>query len=128
MGFRFRRSLKIAPGIHLNLSKSGPSVSLGPRGAKYTIGPRGDRATVGIPCTGLSYTATGHHTKPSREEVDSDDFSTSSEVDPPTPQSSGKGDQFLAFCSGFFALALAVVLIGGFLLVAFAFIHWILKP
>ena len=37
MGFRFRRTFKIAPGFYINLSKSGPSLS---------VGPRGDRATV----------------------------------------------------------------------------------
>ncbi len=38
------------------MSKSGPSVSVGPRGAKVTAGPRGTRTTVGIPGTGLFYT------------------------------------------------------------------------
>ncbi|MGQ9564307.1 MAG: DUF4236 domain-containing protein [Thermogutta sp.] len=58
MSFRFWRRIKIAPGVTLNLSKSGGSLSFGPRGAKFTIGPRGRRATVGIPGTGLFYTTT----------------------------------------------------------------------
>ncbi|HIQ20027.1 MAG TPA: DUF4236 domain-containing protein [Planctomycetes bacterium] len=58
MGFRFWRRVKIAPGVTLNLSKSGGSLSFGPRGAKFTIGPRGKRATVGIPGTGIFYTTT----------------------------------------------------------------------
>ncbi len=58
MGFRFWRRVKIAPGLSLNLSKSGGSLSFGPRGAKFTIGPRGRRATVGLPGTGLFYTTT----------------------------------------------------------------------
>lgn len=58
MAFRFWRRIRIAPGVTLNLSKSGGSLSLGPRGAKFTIGPRGGRATVGIPGTGLFYTTT----------------------------------------------------------------------
>ena len=49
MGFRFRKSIKIAPGISLNLGKKGISASIGPRGAKVTIGSRGSRATLGIP-------------------------------------------------------------------------------
>lgn len=56
MGFRFWRRVKIAPGVTINLSKSGASVSLGPRGAKFTVGPRGSRVTAGIPGTGLFYT------------------------------------------------------------------------
>lgn len=59
MGFRFRKSIKIAPGISLNLGKKGISASIGPRGAKVTIGSRGSRATLGIPGTGMSFTATG---------------------------------------------------------------------
>lgn len=56
MGFRFWRRIRIAPGVTLNLSKSGGSLSFGPRGSKFTIGPRGQRATVGLPGTGLFYT------------------------------------------------------------------------
>ena len=58
MSFRFWRRLKIAPGVTMNLSKSGGSLSFGPRGAKFTIGPRGKRAAVGIPGTGFFYTTT----------------------------------------------------------------------
>jgi tetratricopeptide (TPR) repeat protein len=56
MGFRFFRRIKLAPGVTLNLSKSGGSLSFGRRGARYTVGPRGTRQTVGIPGTGLFYT------------------------------------------------------------------------
>ncbi|WP_295888191.1 DUF4236 domain-containing protein [uncultured Thiohalocapsa sp.] len=55
MGFRFRRSLRIAPGIRLNFGKRSMSLSLGPRGASVTIGGRGTHANVGLPGTGLSY-------------------------------------------------------------------------
>jgi len=59
MGFRFFKRIKIAPGVTINFSKSGASVSLGPRGAKLTVGgSRGTRLTGGIPGTGLYYTKT----------------------------------------------------------------------
>ncbi|MBF0201915.1 MAG: DUF4236 domain-containing protein [Desulfamplus sp.] len=58
MGLRFFKRVKVAPGVTLNLSKSGGSLSFGPRGAKFTVGPRGKRATVGLPGTGLFYTTT----------------------------------------------------------------------
>ena len=57
MGFRFQRRIGIVPGIRLNLSKSGASVSVGERGAHVTIG-RTPRVTVGLPGSGLSYTST----------------------------------------------------------------------
>ncbi len=65
MGFRFFRRMKIAPGVSINLSKSGASLSLGPRGAKVTAGPRGVRATAGLPGTGMYYTTTSSARKPS---------------------------------------------------------------
>ncbi|GAC1396510.1 MAG: hypothetical protein NVSMB52_10020 [Chloroflexota bacterium] len=58
MGFRFFRRMKIAPGITLNLSKSGPSISIGGKGAHYTVGTKRSRTTLGIPGTGLRYTTT----------------------------------------------------------------------
>ena len=42
--------------MHVNLSKSGGSVSFGPRGTALTVGSSGVRATAGIPGTGLYYT------------------------------------------------------------------------
>jgi hypothetical protein len=55
MGFRFRRSIRILPGIRLNLGKRPTSVSLGVRGAHVTMRPGHKvRATVGVPGTGLS--------------------------------------------------------------------------
>lgn len=56
MGFRFFKRLNLLPGVQLNLSKSGGSVSVGPRGAKLTVGTSGGRVTFGIPGTGLYYT------------------------------------------------------------------------
>lgn len=56
MGLRFFRRMKLAPGLTLNMSRSGPSFSFGPRGMKYTVGPRGTRKTFGLPGTGLYYT------------------------------------------------------------------------
>jgi len=70
MSFRFWRRVKILPGVTLNLSKRGGSLSFGPRGAKLTIGPHGKRTTVGIPGTGLFYTKTyGSKQKGKREET-----------------------------------------------------------
>ena len=63
MAFRFWRRIKLAPGVTLNLSKSGGSLSFGPRGAKFTIGPKGKRTTVGLPGTGLFYTSASRSKK-----------------------------------------------------------------
>lgn len=54
MAFRFRKSVKIAPGVRLNFSKSGVSTSIGKRGATVNISKRGTRITAGLPGTGIS--------------------------------------------------------------------------
>jgi hypothetical protein len=58
MGFRFSKRVSIIPGLRVNLSRSGASLSIGHRGAWYTVGPRGRRVTVGVPGSGLYYTET----------------------------------------------------------------------
>lgn len=55
MGLYWRRSTKILPGVRINWSKNGPSISMGPRGAKVNIGKRGTYVSGGIPGTGLYY-------------------------------------------------------------------------
>lgn len=56
MSFRFFRRVKIAPGLTVNFSKGGASLSAGVRGARITMGKTGLRKTVGLPGSGLYYT------------------------------------------------------------------------
>jgi hypothetical protein len=55
VGVRFRRRVRIAPGVSLNISKSGLGIAAGPRGLKIGAGPRGTHYSVGAPGTGLHY-------------------------------------------------------------------------
>lgn len=55
MGFRFQKRITLFPGLRLNLSKSGVSMSAGPRGASVTVGKNGIYGNVGIPGSGLSW-------------------------------------------------------------------------
>ena len=58
MGFRFRKSVKIAPGVRVNIGKKSASVSVGPKGMKQTFSTTGRKTTtVGIPGSGLSYSS-----------------------------------------------------------------------
>jgi hypothetical protein len=56
MALRFRKSMKIAPGVRLNLGKKSTSVRVGPKGAGYTVGTSGQRVSAGLPGSGLHYT------------------------------------------------------------------------
>lgn len=53
MGWRYRKRIKILPGINLNISKSGIGLNIGIKGANVTIGPKGTYVNTGIPGTGL---------------------------------------------------------------------------
>ena len=57
MPFRFRKSVKILPGLRLNFSKSGVSTSIGGPGASSNSCRRGTRGTVGLPGSGLSFSS-----------------------------------------------------------------------
>lgn len=64
MGFRFRKSIKLAPGVKLNLGKKSAGISVGGKLAGVSLNSRtGGRARVSLPGTGLSYsTKIGDHT------------------------------------------------------------------
>jgi hypothetical protein len=56
VGLRFQRRIKILPGLHLNLSRSGIGFSVGGRGAHVGITAKGRKyASVGIPDSGISW-------------------------------------------------------------------------
>ena len=56
MGFRFRKSKKILPGVRLNFSKKGVGVRFGGKYGGISVGPSGTRYSASIPGTGIYYT------------------------------------------------------------------------
>src|SRR5688572_14729367 len=54
MGLRFRRSLKLLPGLRVSVGLRGASLSTGVRGASLNFGRQGVHANVGLPGTGIS--------------------------------------------------------------------------
>ena len=59
MGFRFKKSFKVAPGIRLNVGKKSASVSVGGKGFRTSVSTTGRRTrTVSIPGTGISHVST----------------------------------------------------------------------
>jgi hypothetical protein len=53
MPLRIWRRFQLVPGVRMNLSRRGASLSLGHRGFWYTLGSHGHRVTAGIPGTGI---------------------------------------------------------------------------
>lgn len=59
MALRFRKSIKVAPGVRLNISKKSIGVSAGVKGYRKSINSSGRVTTsVGVPGTGVSYVTT----------------------------------------------------------------------
>jgi len=57
MGFRFRKSIKLAPGARLNFGEKSVSISFGTKGLRHTISTTGRMtSSIGIPGTGISFT------------------------------------------------------------------------
>ena len=56
MGFRFHKSIKILPGVRLNINKRSVSITAGGKLGGVTVNSRtGASARVSIPGTGISY-------------------------------------------------------------------------
>lgn len=53
MGVRFRKRVKILPGVRMNFSKSGVSLNIGRKGASVSVGKKGAYLNAGIPGTGI---------------------------------------------------------------------------
>lgn len=74
MGFRVRKSFKIAPGVRVNVGSKSMGVSIGGRGLRYSVNTRtGARTTVSIPGTGVSYS-------PSSRRYNSSAYSRNTEL------------------------------------------------
>jgi hypothetical protein len=54
MKFKFKKSAKILPGVKLNLSNSGPSLTVGKKGMSVNMGKKGAFFNVDISGTGIS--------------------------------------------------------------------------
>lgn len=64
MGLRFRKSIKILPGVKLNLGTKSASLSFGTKGLRRTVSTTGRKTTtVSLPGTGLSYVKTSSKKK-----------------------------------------------------------------
>lgn len=102
MGFRFRKSFKVAPGIKLNLGKKSAGVSFGGKGFRTSVSSSGRKTTsVGVPGTGMSYVSTSGGSSSSKSK--SSKGSTSS------MNSSKKGGCWVIFAP----LLIILFLIGG---------------
>ena len=88
MGWRFRKSFKVLPGVKINFNKNSTGITFGTKGAHYTINSKGKHtASIGIPGSGLYYTETVNTNKRQNQTPNMYTTSTNNQM----PSSSGKG-------------------------------------
>jgi hypothetical protein len=64
MGFKMRKSIKIVPGVRLNVSAKSIGISAGVRGARVSVNSRrGVTKTIGVPGTGIAYSSTSNRSQ-----------------------------------------------------------------
>ena len=106
MPFRFRKRIRLLPGVWLNVGKSGVSTSVGGKGITVNLGKRGTRTTVSVPGTGLSYTnTTGSARKPA---LGAERETTEADAEPIHPEPTGAEGQGR---TKILAIAMVIVLI-----------------
>ena len=90
MGFRFRKSFKIAPGVRVNVGKKSIGISAGVKGARVSVNSSGRKTTtVGIPGTGLSYQKTekiGGHAATDKHDQTAPEYTPTVNLPPIDPQ------------------------------------------
>lgn len=86
--FRFRRRIKILPGLWLNASKSGLSTSIGGKGVTVNLRKGKVKTTYSIPGTGLSYISTTRAANDPHHQVTSGEHEPDHQAAPEYPAAS----------------------------------------
>lgn len=110
MTWNYRKRVKIAPGVHLNISKKGLSTTVGMRGASMTFGKNGAYVNTGIPGTGFY----------SRQKIGGKQVTpTNSFASTPTqPKKYSHAEYVMGFCAcivGAVTSLIGLICVGGFI-------------
>ena len=110
MAWNYRKRVKIAPGVHLNIGKKGVSTTVGLRGASMTFGKNGTYVNTGIPGTGFY----------KREKIGGKQVTPtcSFTITPVQSKQYSHGEYVMGFCAcivGVVAMFFGGMFVGGFL-------------
>jgi hypothetical protein len=83
MPIRIRKSFNLFPGVKVNMSKGGMSISVGRKGFHLNFSKRGVRQTVGLPGSGISESS---YLFKNKEDEDKKENETEKEVPPSNPK------------------------------------------
>lgn len=115
MGWRYNRRIKILPGVHLNLGKTGHSWSFGKKGVgsvNYNLKTKKVTNTVDTPIKGLYYRDSAHlgAAKKARESAPTDyTYSQNQSITDDSEQSDGVPTTFWGFLKTVFGVIVSLV-------------------
>jgi hypothetical protein len=81
MPVRIRKTFTLFPGVKVNLSKGGMSISVGRKGFTLNFSKRGVRQTTGLPGSGISHTSYLFKNDDDEDKKESEKEQRSSEAD-----------------------------------------------
>src|SRR5215212_1839337 len=82
MPVRIRKSFNLFPGVKVNMSKGGMSISVGRKGFHLNFSKRGVRQTVGLPGSGISESSYIFKNKADEDKKENE----AKHEEPPTPK------------------------------------------
>lgn len=95
MELRFRKSVKIAPGVKVNLNKKSTSITFCGKGVHRTISSTGKKTTsVGLPGSGAYYTSSSGGTSGAKKKVSSSSGHEYNVTPPQAPDASAALEKF----------------------------------
>jgi len=86
MPIRIRKSFNLFPGVKVNMSKGGMSISVGRKGFHLNFSKRGVRQTVGLPGSGVSESSYIFKNKNDEEKKEKEEHASTETEEKPTPR------------------------------------------
>src|SRR5689334_4734371 len=112
MPVRVRKSFNLFPGIKVNMSKGGMSISVGRKGFHLNFSKRGVRQTVGLPGSGISESSYILKNKAEEEKKEKEEKEAENEeakANPKRPHPKGTARERISSPWGFFAFILIAI-------------------
>ncbi len=83
MPIRIRKSFNLFPGVKVNVSKGGTSITVGKKGFHLNFSKRGVRQTVGLPGSGISETEYLYKNKEEEKDTEKEEHASKAADDKP---------------------------------------------
>ena len=106
MPVRIRKSFNLFPGVKVNMSKGGMSITVGRKGFHLNFSKRGVRQTVGLPGSGVSESSYLFKNKADEDKKENETEREETESTPKRPRAKRTVGERISSPWGFFAFVL----------------------